>query len=1082
MDSEARSEIPRLQKSRQVTQTDMSKWFKDFTTYQKQYGERWVVYDDEAHPVFTGNWIMVGGISGPCIRPAQPNYILVVVAADAAAALRHSAERQNGDMAKENRKLIDNARRLQAQMGYINEQKMIKMIQSNQLNNCEVTEADIRNSISIYGRSIDYLKGNSDGRKSEAVTFETMPFQNNVQRKQMVSMDIMQVGKHLSLVTVATPLEMTFVKKLNGKSAQILGDAIINQIDQIERKGFLVEKIVWDSESSVRSEGLSERIRGRVRDLEILEPGRHVARVERRIQKIKKMFRAVKTGSVYEWDSNMDNFCVQYCVNRLNHIPIENSTSDVSPWTKMTGKRADVKYDYRHEFGEYVQYLENDTDNNTNTPRTQGALSLFPAGSDMWYYKRLIDGKVIKRSRAVGIPISEEIIKFINDRNKTNEVMEIPRFAVGNKLDVDEYNDDNGNEEELQVLQNAEMIQGNERNAEEHIKEIEEDMDIEIEIYNVTEQQLMTGANDPNNEEIESMNIKDINENEKIVNFVAINVRDTWRKLTAPNIMYNCTNMTVREAIKDQGEVALKEIVRELISIHIERKAFQPLLQEELTENQRNKAITSKMFIKNKYHPDGEFDKIKARLVAGGHLQSRSVYTRGGSPTASTSSVLTVMALAAMEGRAVGTIDFPSAFLNCPMPDDSEEVIMKLDYFMTMVLSEIDPEYSKYIAADGTSTVRLKKALYGCVESARIWNDKLNLALTKLGYTRNLYDKCVYNKANEDKSQSTIVVHVDDCVISDKNEDYVDKVMDEIEMEFGEVTKKRGKILNYVGMTFSFEEEKKVKVTMKGYIEDVLKFVEDRENFKGIAPDPARADLFEIDSENCEELLKEEKEFFHTLTAKLLYLGKRVRPDILVATAFLSKRVQSPTVYDMGKLIRVIQYIRGTMHLGIKLEVGSDLAVISYIDASYGVHQDYKSHTGFTVSIGKGPICSKSSIQKLNTKSSTEAELVAISDSIGHVIWLRNFLIDQGYNNIEPAMLGQDNMSTIQLVKNGQPNSDATRHIAVRFFFVTDKVKNGEVYIKWIGTNEMISDVLTKPIQGSKFKELRGLLLNWHDE
>ena len=60
-------------------------------------------------------------------------------------------------------------------------------------------------------------------------------------------------------------------------------------------------------------------------------------------------------------------------------------------------------------------------------------------------------------------------------------------------------------------------------------------------------------------------------------------------------------------------------------------------------------------------------------------------------------------------------------------------------------------------------------------------------------------------------------------------------------------------------------------------------------------------------------------------------------------------------------------------------------------------------------------------------------------------------------------MLGQDNMSTIQLVKNGQPNSDATRHLSVRFFFVTDRIKNGEISIKWISTDDMISDVLTKP-------------------
>lgn len=54
-----------------------------------------------------------------------------------------------------------------------------------------------------------------------------------------------------------------------------------------------------------------------------------------------------------------------------------------------------------------------------------------------------------------------------------------------------------------------------------------------------------------------------------------------------------------------------------------------------------------------------------------------------------------------------------------------------------------------------------------------------------------------------------------------------------------------------------------------------------------------------------------------------------------------------------------------------------------------------------------------------------------LSDTIGHFMWFRNFQIDQGYSSIQPAMLDEDNMSTIQLVKNGQPHSDATRHITV---------------------------------------------------
>lgn len=57
-------------------------------------------------------------------------------------------------------------------------------------------------------------------------------------------------------------------------------------------------------------------------------------------------------------------------------------------------------------------------------------------------------------------------------------------------------------------------------------------------------------------------------------------------------------------------------------------------------------------------------------------------------------------------------------------------------------------------------------------------------------------------------------------------------------------------------------------------------------------------------------------------------------------------------------------HIRGTQELGVRLEATNIPEVISYIDASYGVHKDFKSYTGSTVGIGKGPLCSKSSTRK----------------------------------------------------------------------------------------------------------------------
>ena len=94
-------DVPKLPRGKLVTQTEMSKWWKDFTTYQKCHGEKWITYNAQNEPVVNGHRKMVGGTSGPSIQPNLPNYILVAVPADAVAAVRHSAERQNADIIKQ---------------------------------------------------------------------------------------------------------------------------------------------------------------------------------------------------------------------------------------------------------------------------------------------------------------------------------------------------------------------------------------------------------------------------------------------------------------------------------------------------------------------------------------------------------------------------------------------------------------------------------------------------------------------------------------------------------------------------------------------------------------------------------------------------------------------------------------------------------------------------------------------------------------------------------------------------------------------------------------------------------------------
>lgn len=128
-----------------------------------------------------------------------------------------------------------------------------------------------------------------------------------------------------------------------------------------------------------------------------------------------------------------------------------------------------------------------------------------------------------------------------------------------------------------------------------------------------------------------------------------------------------------------------------------------------------------------------------------------------------------------------------------------------------------------------------------------------------------------------------------------------------------------------------------------------------------------------------------------------MYLGKRARPDILLAVAYLCTRVDAPTEQDEKKLWRVLMYLNGTREQKLILHPKDNLEVQGYIDASFGCHENGKSHSGLIVTVGGASVLCKSSKQKMVTKDSTEAELVALSDMIMEVIKVNDFMKSQGY-------------------------------------------------------------------------------------
>ena len=146
------------------------------------------------------------------------------------------------------------------------------------------------------------------------------------------------------------------------------------------------------------------------------------------------------------------------------------------------------------------------------------------------------------------------------------------------------------------------------------------------------------------------------------------------------------------------------------------------------------------------------------------------------------------------------------------------------------------------------------------------------------------------------------------------------------------------------------------------------------------------------------------------------------------------------------------------------------------IDASHGVHDDVRGHTGVVVTIGGSVVWSRSSRQKINTKSSTESELIAVSDKLSDILWCRMFMESLGEVTKAPLVLCQDNQSTITMIKNGTASTGKSKHIQLRHFWMLQYVLDGELDLVYVPTEEMLADMLTKPLHGVMFKKFVKML------
>ena len=449
------------------------------------------------------------------------------------------------------------------------------------------------------------------------------------------------------------------------------------------------------------------------------------------------------------------------------------------------------------------------------------------------------------------------------------------------------------------------------------------------------------------------------------------------------------SNMTMKQASAKNPEGTNIGVQKEVMSM-INKAVLQFTKLQDLTEEEIARAIPSKMFLKEK--DDGI---VKARVVARGDRQDKMSTEETNAPTVMTVTLMGLLQIITTDNLDLCVADVETAYLNA---DNTSNDIMYISEAEAQHFVRAQPHLAEFLDIKGRLYCRVKKALYGMQQSAKLWYDHLKATLVSIGYQPLHEDRCAFVKI-VDKKKCVVLIYVDDLFIANSNKREMSRVKAALESAYPRMKFNEADSFTYLGLDIKREGANRstTLVTQRKYMEDMLKDY----NISKKKAYPAGLTLLKQAEDRPIDVTQ-----FLSLLMKLMYLAKRTRPDILLACSFLSTHCQAPMREHWLQLIHILEYLNGTQGLGLKF-TRQNFRMTCQADASYLTHNDVKSHSGITYSLAEGgPSISCFSLkQKITAQSSTEAELIALHEGARSTVWISSLMKQLGANFPTPLFI-----------------------------------------------------------------------------
>ena len=507
-------------------------------------------------------------------------------------------------------------------------------------------------------------------------------------------------------------------------------------------------------------------------------------------------------------------------------------------------------------------------------------------------------------------------------------------------------------------------------------------------------------------------------------------------------------------------------IEAELMNMH-DNEVLKACHRNQIPQKYMSSIIPLHMFLKEKYKADGSFDKMKARLVYNGDRVDPETLGDTFAPTVNPISVMTQLNVATVRRYVMSCYDIKTAFCITPMRK-GERMFVKLPRELVDKWIEIYQDDTEFTREDGTMYMEMKKFLYGHPEAPHAFNSLLDQTLKKVGFKVTKADQCCYTKQTNE-GPMIVSTHVDDMLLTTPTIQQRNWFEREMSKTFDLVT--QHDTISYLGMSILRDTSTgDLKITQDGYVNDMLKkFGCDK--LKKAPKTPATDQLTEIDESSppCDQ------KRYLSMIMSLMYAARFTRPDILMPVTFLASRSARPTEQDWDKALRIMRYLSGTQTVGIIYKRDEPIDPRIYADASHGIHADGYGHGGIVISLGSGPVHVRSFKLKMATRSSSESELIVLEEASSYVEWYQSLLSEFEVTGGEPMKVYQDNKSTIIMAVQGG-NFKRTKHLIIKHSFVKERISTGKMEVKYLPTNDMPADMLTKALSHFKLQNCMSIL------